>query len=551
MAISTILPCSNPVSKKVIVMRQENLKNLAQKALFTSIQGLVNRKTPCLYQSEGVVEDDFWVGDYYREKGYINTFTEIETVAELVSKFRNSLNGAVIWDPRKLFTLNTATNIAGVYDCAMFTPELLDIVHEAGIDIKFDLIKMNFTCRYDAYLWEIDQVYPFQRNDVSACLYNDGDLRDYLIQHKIHTFWKPGEEDSEFDPRLEELLVSHIKSGEVNSPVLGFWFATDTDDDGNPLEVGSGEGGGVKLAGTYGKYTLVSSGMTNLSFHSGIRVPNSTFRQSKVRSRLIRPVEPDKTYVAWTMIDSGDAPMYYHSHIFKNQWNHPMRYKVPMSIGITPCMQYIAPGILQKLYETATEDHFFFNAISGLGYAYPLEGYADSTEEPEKILTEYFRKTEQEMNRIDLDMLGIYSHPWTEWKTEDDVLLNRYVTPLPGIRVIIADMGRNDGFTVDQPNRTLDCKTTIHHTLTRWTYNSAVDSIPFGWPDDQNRDHLAIEYMVNELRSYAKGKSFAQAMFYSWSYGPRRLRKIMDILEPEGFEFVTLYELDEMYRRTD
>ena len=37
-------------------------------------------------------------------------------------------------------------------------------------------------------------------------------------------------------------------------------------------------------------------------------------------------------------------------------------------------------------------------------------------------------------------------------------------------------------------------------------------------------------------------------MFYSWHYGPRRLKIVKDTLEKEGYTFVTLDEFDRLFR---
>ena len=55
--------------------------------------------------------------------------------------------------------------------------------------------------------------------------------------------------------------------------------------------------------------------------------------------------------------------------------------------------------------------------------------------------------------------------------------------------------------------------------------------------------------MVKEIQENGDGP-FIQAMFYSWHYGPRRLKKLQDKLKPLGYEFVTMKEFDELYRQS-
>ena len=92
---------------------------------------------------------------------------------------------------------------------------------------------------------------------------------------------------------------------------------------------------------------------------------------------------------------------------------------------------------------------------------------------------------------------------------------------------------------------------TVHHTLTHWDQSASNDVLENGDDDGKNQD--AAEYMAEEVLKYDDGGNFIVCMFYSWEYGPRRLRMIMDILESESpgtYEFVTLNELDDLYRQS-
>ena len=81
----------------------------------------------------------------------------------------------------------------------------------------------------------------------------------------------------------------------VNIPVMSYpWAAKD---------VGIGEGPGVTLFAEFGKYLVGSIDCSNLSVHSGIRVPQ--FRQ-KPMPRL--PAEDrSKVYVSFVISDGDDC----------------------------------------------------------------------------------------------------------------------------------------------------------------------------------------------------------------------------------------------------
>ena len=137
-------------------------------------------------------------------------------------------------------------------------------------------------------------------------------------------------------------------------------------------------------------------------------------------------------------------------------------------------------------------------------------------------------------------MFGLYSHTWTPWKKEDDEYINKYLTKYPQFKSIIADMGRNDNMT--EPHVMLDNDTSVHHTVTRWSWDQ------HGAPFTTEHDIEARDFLVNEILENSKDQQFIQAMFYSWFYGPRRLKMAVDILKEKGYEFVSLIVMDELWR---
>ncbi len=307
--------------------------------------------------------------------------------------------------------------------------------------------------------------------------------------------------------------------------------------------VGYPEFKGVKMAGTHGKYTLVNDWVGNYSFHSAINRKQLYYKQNKVREKQFQNYDPQKKYVALIMIESGDSPGYFQSNFNKRQWNDPYRGKVPISYGISPSLRLLMPEITSYFYETATENDFFFCSISGLGYCYPFLGYADSTNNPDKNLKEYFSKTAHNMQLMDLDMLGIYTYPNKQkgkWTERDREMAKEFIVPMNGLKSIISGMHRT-GYKASEANEMID-SVTVHHTLTFWPLDNN-----YKW-NNAELDSLAVDFMVKEIKTYGEGGQFIQAMFYSWMYGPRRLYYLKKRLEKEGFEFVTLNEFDYLFR---
>lgn len=81
----------------------------------------------------------------------------------------------------------------------------------------------------------------------------------------------------------------------------------------------------------------------------------------------------------------------------------------------------------------------------------------------------------------------------------------------------------------------------VQHTVTFW---SMAD---YQW-NDKSLDEQAVDHLEKEIKTYEQDGQFIQAMFYSWHYGSRRLNRLRQRLEKEGYVFVTLNEFDYLWR---
>jgi hypothetical protein len=314
------------------------------------------------------------------------------------------------------------------------------------------------------------------------------------------------------------------------------------------VQLGLGEYTGVKMAGEYGKFTVVSDWAGNYSYHSGIPV-RTVFAQTKVREKNARNYDPKKKYVAITMIESGDAPAYYQYAFPTFQWQDSSRGSIAYNYSITPLMQYLMPGMVEYLYETATDNDYFFSSISGIGYMYPLEGYGSLTRDPAATLREYYQLTSAEMKKMDMDMLGLYSHPRKPWSGEDMARLKEQVLPgMSGLKAVWADMGRLNEMNAANANQVIAAGISLHHCLSRWATTPASNE--WNPPYNTKYDEAAVNWLANEIRTAGAGGSFLHIMAYSWHYGPRRIKKVAELLQKEGFEFLTLQEFETVYRQS-
>ena len=510
-----------------------------------SLQGLVNRYGAKIYMYDNWP----WIIDMYKSKNLIVKDSLYTNIYDLLKDFRSHYKGLVVYDPARRFTINLASNIAGVQDRVIISPSMLpEFLNRVDaeinvLDLTNDQPYKSFKTRLESYTWYETNILPLQIETVLAeakdHLMHDV-YRDYLIEFKVPTFWLPGRTDADYDLAYEQKIINLFKSTPANVPVLGFWPGLNYANE----NVGFEEYAGVKLAGRYGKFTVVNTWVGNYSFHSG--VSDSSFiayQQTKVREKTPRKYDPNKKYVALIMIESGDSPAYLQFAFNDYQWGDPLRGQVPMSIGLNMSTRLLMPGLAQYLFESATSNEFFFSPVSGIGYNYPFEGYAELTVDPDQTRRDYWDMTAKNMAILDYDMCGIYSHPnltGGKWTSADRNLTNTYISSMPGLKSIISGMHRT-GYTGADGNEMINNNVSVHHTLTFW--HTPVLAI-----NNAATEKEAIDFLENEIKTYGAGGNFIQAMFLSWTYGPSRLKKLIDRLEPHGYEFVTLNEFNYLYR---
>lgn len=126
--------CSTPeMNDKLVIMydlnylneldvtQPQNAKTVWDHAhTLATLQGIVNRDEPSLYlfyiENEGVNIDRYW-WDKYRQKGewlhQVDT-VESQNIIDLITFFKNDIEGAVVYDPNVESTSNVASAVAGI-----------------------------------------------------------------------------------------------------------------------------------------------------------------------------------------------------------------------------------------------------------------------------------------------------------------------------------------------------------------------------------------------------------------------------------------------------
>lgn len=520
MCDASICP-KGPAPAKTLYVADVSGVTVQEAIFFSSVQGVVAQIQPRIYLVRDTTQDPFWL-DWMLKKGYVTGVERVDPW-KLVDRFRSEFSGAVVIDPELSASVNVATMLAGVHKLAVCTPE---IAVKVGLPIEYDL-RGKWKTNAEAYTWALDNLYPKLNRRILCSLYPyaaGGWLRDYLIQHKVFTFWIPGKDDSDrrgATDKDQQVIGDALHRWPTNIPVIGFWFAGD--------QVGINEYGGLVFAGEQGKFTVVYDWATNTSVHSGITVQAKVFRQKHApKLRLDR----SKTYVMLTQFESGDAPFYW-ERCQVADWRDKARGTFPMGWCLGPATLDLLPDVLQWHYENSTPNDYFFCSMSGAGYMMP-HCYATKTSEPEAVWREFMKLTDSYMKKLDLDMVSLHTDAWHAVPQYDDSpMLKRYVKGIPGLKAILADFGKLEHLDLKRANHEVD-GVPVFHTLNRWL----IEGDP-------------AEYLAKQIREITPSSKpgFMSIMALSWTYKPAIIKSAIGKLAGD-YVFVTPEQMVDLYKQS-
>ena len=480
-----------------------------EKLLLTSLQGLVNRKQPRIYF---IFDDDdkLWLSEMQRQKETDETIPVADPWT-LVDTFRSEFKGVVICDPKIYASPCVAVSLSGADDLLVArTPELAARV-KAPVQVD---LRGKFKSNVEAYRYLRTAVFPrldpFLTISLDPVLYDRGSL-DQIIAAKGSAFWITGPKSQGLPGadqmgEMEEIkkLFAQMPLGAV---VRGFWWHGDG--------VGLQEDAGVALGGRFGKVTLVSDYITNLSVHSG--VPATKLVQ---KPRPPAPAyDPKKVYLAFTMSD-GDNLCTWRGY-FRRYFDDPVRGTFPVGWGMSPALIDLAPAWARWYYENATPNDEFICDVSGVAYMYP-SSWGTALRDREGAFKFFYGETENYMERMDMKTLRLMD------VSAKDIA---HVGPLlPRVEFLLPDYGRQTGPAY------------ANFTYTLPTGQPAFRAITNG----QGPQNLA-----DQIRNVTRGTrpAFVNAFIWNWGSSLSDLKKVLELLGP-GYVAVTASQLNELYRES-
>ena len=480
-----------------------------EKLLLISLQGIVNRKQPRLYL---LFDDDdaLWLREMQKQKATDAPIAVADPFA-LLTKFRADYQGAVVCDPKIYDSPCVAVALAGTDDLVIAkTSELAARLH---LPVKTDL-RGKFRDNADALRYVRTQILPRLDPYLSCSLdplrYDAGGL-DHIIAARGSAFWITGPKSQNLPGANQEAEKAEVRQWLSRLPlgavVRGFWW----DGDG----MGMDEEAGVAMGSRFGKVTLVSDLITNLSVHSGVKA-------EKLTQRPLPPAPPldrSKVYLSFTMSD-GDNLCTWRGY-FRRYFDDPVRGTLPVGWGMGPGIIDLAPVWAKWYYDAATPNDEFICDVSGAAYIYPPDWGLALKDRPQ-ALRQFYGLTETYMRRMEMKTIRLMN--------VDAPAIAQVGTLLPQVDFLMPDYGHAGG-----------------ETYTDLTY-----ALPTGQPvfraitSGSGPENLAAQI---RKRAGTVRPAFVNAFIWNWGSTLSDLKKTMELLGPDYIAVLPSH-LNALYRAT-
>lgn len=493
----------------------------------TVLQGLVNRSQPRLYllHTRYAQQDTQWLEELKLE----GLKAESISAEEAWRRFGAEVRGAVVYDRAVLKEIGAyradRLNITNMVLMLCAVNDAVPVAVDgggpvpAGTVVAFDTRGRWETPR-EMYEWALDNLWPRLNHHVLAPLYPGiFYLTDYLVQHRIFTFWFGSQRTLGEQDLLERILAS----APPNTPILGWWFdwMPNVQDPAHPAADCIGEGEGVQLGSAFAKFLTVTHEAANLSVHSGMPLLGLKHKPVSDPTRLDR----SKVYFSFIMSDGDNLGECLMLRTRNERWDVPDRGSVPVGWSFAPATAVLAPPILNYYLRTASEADYL---VGGLGIAYtnPDTYAAVYPEQRDTIYDEYARMTADSLAPLDTGAL------WLIGGGKGNI--SRYAAAGRPLRCIFPDYGTG----VKRPYESV-------------TYMDQGDVAVFRAVTSGGGDEPYVDRLEREIRGATDGvrPAFLHAFVLNWGTDLPTLREVIRRLGPD-YVCVRPDELDRLYRES-
>lgn len=389
---------------------------LDQQAMLIGLQGLANRGGPSLY----FIYPETWqfnytspVFDYYsQQRNY--TFAELKSPEQAIKTFRDKLKGYVVWDKDVRTSLTVSFTVAGLEDALVVSEDLIPLAEAAGLN-KIEDFRGKFTGQNDAqiYQWAYDQYWVRCNKELivwmgghSGAIMKPG-VADWGINQKV--FFT---DLSSRPTDTEEYALASRLLGEMKpySLVMG-WHSYAKDKEREH----------VTLTSSYTHTVEGLHNLPNLSFSS--QIPFSKTFKIKNNHNVVpgkKYIPEEKVYITCVQTDGLGI----------GSWTKPGRGEIPYAWEFIMNYSWLAPGMMEFFYSTATPNDYFIGALSGPGYMYPKAVPADK-------LPHQIQRAAKLLKELDLNVFEVmdYSEGATvEGNTElTEEIVDAYYENMPDV----------------------------------------------------------------------------------------------------------------------
>lgn len=478
----------------------------SEKAIYSSLQGLVNKNKPRIILFDQVRE-----GNYKWPNKLGLTVKESTDKWSLLRKYQNEVSGIILYDRAKSnHYLNLATTIGGLKNALPVATSDWDTLKANGFNFQVleDISNLTYTTAPEIYQYLYENYWGqcTKRLLVSLNPRLSGYIRDIGIASGSALVW--------LDPRKEEeevvlrKFLADMKAGE--SIMIGWWAE---------------ERSGIGIGTQYGISTIPADYYENTTVYAGM----SNIIQLPAVPK--KPKLENKVYLAIFLSDGDNVQ--YCQHAMSMLWDNENRGVVPINWTVSPGLVDMGPGLLNYYYATATQNDFFASGPSGLGYALIYDAHNEKWNVTDPALMDaYTRFTQQYLEKSGLRIITI-------WDEINEDQMDIYTT---NCRYLY-------GVTLEDWERSAPLQTVIKQEKLAFMpnhpcYASKIEDIYVRWE--------------KKIRDFDGSKPmFLAAQGVSWEMGPENIVRLKEMLEEllpndivicRGDHFFTLFnEAHDLY----
>lgn len=396
----------------------------------TTLQGLVNRTTPQIFLDYRAYNEDPRYNNIDDEAEYLTLLEDKgrtlvhSTLDELLIRFVDHYKGVIVGDCFATnYNENVATSLAGVLDGVYMTEARYKKMRD---DIKKDVLfrlDNRFRSSIDAYMWMWDTYGDqFSRTvlfHTSAAAESEGHItracRDYAVMSRGFAFCTTDVETLED----YDFYMNIFAACAPNTAVIG-------------------RGGGCfpefemfQICGQFAKYFTYGFSTPNMSLFNSLEI--GELKQKAPYD--VTELESDTVYVTFDISEGDNLSWDYHlwMHNFADE---KARANIAKGYSICGALYYIAPAILERYYEKATPNDYFFldgGGISNLSSPDDF-GVLYNEDDREDIVDRMLELTEYVASKTDIHILRALHNI-------SDEMAERYVYECPSLKALFSAYG--------------------------------------------------------------------------------------------------------------